>query len=336
MNARTTFPFLALFLLAVTFPLAGCGGGNAENPFALCGNGHLDAGEQCDDGNLIDKDDCLSTCVLASCNDPFGTCNGSDLRGLTCASYSQVDAPGLSCKPNCRLDLSGCGATFTPTPTATATATPTPPAPPPCGDGLLDQGQRCAGGTNCLDTGLLQDDNTTPCCPVAGALNSGEYCTVCAADCVVPTPPLAVTAGPTVVVNFSLPADQTATATTVLIGYRTTLVSLPGSGTAGSVGTRIKNKPANTGLSYSDLDYALRVRMTRGTAFNPGKLFTISFDAIEGTPNPAATDFSCTVEACENGTGDVVAVVAGCTCTVDLPGAAATPTATPTGTATPG
>jgi cysteine-rich repeat protein len=83
MNARTTFPFLALFLLAVAFPLAGCGGGSTENPFALCGNGHLDPGEQCDDGNLLDNDDCLSTCVLASCDDPFGTCNGSDpaLRG---------------------------------------------------------------------------------------------------------------------------------------------------------------------------------------------------------------------------------------------------------------
>jgi hypothetical protein len=129
-------------------------------------------------------------------------------------------------------------------------------------------------------------------------------------------------------VNFSLPADQTATATTVLIGYRTTLVSLPGSGAAGSVGTRIKNKPANTSLSYNDLDYALRVQMTRASGFTPGKLFTISFDAIEGTSNPAPTDFSCTVEVCENGTEDI----AGCACAVAVP----TPTATPTGAATAG
>jgi cysteine-rich repeat protein len=34
-----------------------------------CGNGVVEAEESCDDGNAEDTDDCLSTCVLASCGD---------------------------------------------------------------------------------------------------------------------------------------------------------------------------------------------------------------------------------------------------------------------------
>jgi cysteine-rich repeat protein len=41
--------------LLVLLALAGCGG-------AVCGNGKLEAGEQCDDGNLVDGDGCSSTC----------------------------------------------------------------------------------------------------------------------------------------------------------------------------------------------------------------------------------------------------------------------------------
>lgn len=319
---RRARPRLALAILILGLQLAGCGGGHADDPFALCGNGRLDPGEQCDDGNLSDNDDCLSTCVLASCNDPFGTCNGSDLHGNTCASFSRVDVTGLSCKQNCRLDFSGCGATFTPTPAATATATPTAPPPPPCGNGLLDRGERCAGGgASCTDPGVLQD---APCCPDAGALSSGEYCTVCAEDCTAPTP-AAVTPGPTVSVSLAPPEGQTVTAITVLIGYRTALVSLPGSGVAGSVGSRIKNKPTSTTLAYNDFDYALRVQLSRTGGFAVGKLFTINFDAIEDTPVPTVTDFSCTVEVCQNDSEDIP----GCTCAVGLSGVPATATPTP-------
>ena len=72
MHASSKHPVLtalgALLLLAL---LAGCSGGGSATPFAACGDGHLDAGEQCDDGNLSDNDDCLSTCVRARCGDSF-------------------------------------------------------------------------------------------------------------------------------------------------------------------------------------------------------------------------------------------------------------------------
>ncbi|MCX8071732.1 MAG: hypothetical protein N3C12_04700 [Candidatus Binatia bacterium] len=74
--------------LAVTSLGSGCGNGDGTRGFALCGNGVLDPGEQCDDGNLADDDDCLSTCVVARCGDGFvasfaaqqpETCDGINL-----------------------------------------------------------------------------------------------------------------------------------------------------------------------------------------------------------------------------------------------------------------
>jgi cysteine-rich repeat protein len=37
----------------------------------VCGDGKLDEGEECDDGNAVDTDDCPSSCVNASCGDSF-------------------------------------------------------------------------------------------------------------------------------------------------------------------------------------------------------------------------------------------------------------------------
>lgn len=50
---------------------AGCGGDSDDTPDAAvdrCGNGRLDFGEQCDDGNTNDDDECTTACVFA-CGD---------------------------------------------------------------------------------------------------------------------------------------------------------------------------------------------------------------------------------------------------------------------------
>ncbi len=36
---------------------------------ATCGNGEVERNEECDDGNRVDEDGCLTTCVFASCGD---------------------------------------------------------------------------------------------------------------------------------------------------------------------------------------------------------------------------------------------------------------------------
>jgi cysteine-rich repeat protein len=45
------------------------GDGDGDEPEPVCGNGMVETGEACDDGNTDETDECSSECVLASCGD---------------------------------------------------------------------------------------------------------------------------------------------------------------------------------------------------------------------------------------------------------------------------
>ncbi len=62
---------------------------------SLCGNGVLDPGETCDDGNLVDGDGCDSNCT------PTGCGNGIVTTGEACDDGNAV--PGDGCEPDCTL-----------------------------------------------------------------------------------------------------------------------------------------------------------------------------------------------------------------------------------------
>jgi hypothetical protein len=133
-----------------------------------------------------------------------------------------------------------------------------------------------------------------------GFLEPGERCTSCPADCLIgactATTPLR-----TFAVNYSASAGQDVTGITVRLGYRSTLVSLPGSGSASTVAARVKNKPANAIATVYDFNYALRVVLSRSSPpFPAGRLFTVDFDSCSGAAAPSASDFGCTVEGCAN------------------------------------
>ena len=84
-----------------------------------CGNGSLDAGEQCDDGNFNDTDDCVTGCQTATCGDGFVHAGVED-----CDDGNNIDTDG--CRNNCTI--------------------------PFCGDGILDAGEQCDdGNTNSGD-----------------------------------------------------------------------------------------------------------------------------------------------------------------------------------------
>jgi|GEM_PF-3937698 len=57
MKPRSSF----LISLASVLALLACGGGDGAD-LRLCGNGLLDPGEMCDDGNRFDGDNCPSNC----------------------------------------------------------------------------------------------------------------------------------------------------------------------------------------------------------------------------------------------------------------------------------
>lgn len=296
-SRRSIWRFLAALTLSVL--VGACSGTEQGDPFANCGNGTLDAGEQCDDGNLMDNDACLSTCVKATCGDGFidlahEACDGLNTKScgenhaLPCTCDSFLLGPGtlepgapLPCTSACEIDTSWCGPAITPTPVRTPTATATAKPTPHCGNGVIE---------------------------------AGEACDTCAADCVV-QPCAATTPGTTVSVALTIPPSQNVTGLTILLGYRSSVASLPGSGLVGSVAGRVKNKPANTIVASNDLDYALRVVLSRSNPIPAGQIFTVDFDDCDGTPPPAAADFGCSVEGCANTNGPVH----DCACEVSVP-----------------
>jgi cysteine-rich repeat protein len=84
----------------------------AQGP--VCGNGAVETGEQCDDGNNFDCDGCKGDCSRTDnvCGDGIiecsEQCDGTDLNGQTCSSvYGPYDGT-LTCDNQCKFNIAGC------------------------------------------------------------------------------------------------------------------------------------------------------------------------------------------------------------------------------------
>jgi choice-of-anchor A domain-containing protein len=86
-------------------------------PCVFCGDGAVTAGEQCDDGNLVDGDGCSASCETEACGDG-------------------VVQPGEQCDDGALVDGDGCSSTCTVENFGT------------CGDGTVDPGEPCDDGNN--------------------------------------------------------------------------------------------------------------------------------------------------------------------------------------------
>ncbi|XP_023571515.1 acetylcholinesterase collagenic tail peptide isoform X1 [Octodon degus] len=77
-----------------------------------CGDGVLQPGEECDDGNYDAGDDCIS-CHRAYCGDGHRhagveDCDGSDFGHLTCETYLPGSYGDLRCTQYCYIDSTPC------------------------------------------------------------------------------------------------------------------------------------------------------------------------------------------------------------------------------------
>ena len=109
--------WLSFVLLAfASVANSGCGGDSTPS-VALCGDGAVQEGEECDDGNLDDSDGCTTACLKQRCGD------GITQPGEECDDGNVTDSD--ACTNSCRL--------------------------PRAGDGILQEGEECDDG-NVLNT----------------------------------------------------------------------------------------------------------------------------------------------------------------------------------------
>ena len=98
---------------------APCGGDCTLLNIAVCGNGALDQGEGCDDGNVVDGDGCSAACAPESCGD--GVVQGAE------GCDDGNDVAGDGCTPACVEER--------------------------CGDGVVQPGEECDGGDGATEQG---------------------------------------------------------------------------------------------------------------------------------------------------------------------------------------
>ena len=120
-----------------------CGGSDGNNHDAVCGDGVVDTGEQCDDGNTSNGDGCSATCQ-------------NETHTPTCGD-GVVDVATETCDDGNTTSGDGCSATC-----QTETVNK-------CGNGHLDSGEACD------DSNTMAGDGCSATCTVEpGYMCSGE------------------------------------------------------------------------------------------------------------------------------------------------------------------
>ena len=151
-----------------------------------CGNGTLDSGEQCDDGNTASGDGCNALCQLEAnyvCKTPGQACtnlaecgNGVLTSNETCDDGNTVSGDG--CSGDCSTVEDGY-----------VCRVPGKPCTPECGDSQLKGSENCddgndASGDGCSSTCQIEPGYTCPTLGQAciksvcgnGKLETGEIC----------------------------------------------------------------------------------------------------------------------------------------------------------------
>jgi cysteine-rich repeat protein len=173
----------------------GCDDGNGVNGDGCdntcmvtgCGNGVMTAGEACDDGNTISGDGCDNNCTVTACG------NGVMTTGEQCDDGNGTN--GDACESNCTLPFCGNGIRDGGEQCddgngINGDACENNCTLPFCGNGIRDVGEQCDDG-NGINGDACENNCTLPFCG-NGIPDVGEQCdtagesTVCDVDCTVP------------------------------------------------------------------------------------------------------------------------------------------------------
>lgn len=130
-----------------------------QSEVAVCGNGAREGGEECDDGNTINTDACLTSCRIARCGD-----------GQLYSGVEQCDdgnsRPGDGCDVRCQSEVppAVCGDRAVMTPetcddgnTVSGDGCDNLCRAEVCGNGIVQAGEECDDGSNADDPANADD-----------------------------------------------------------------------------------------------------------------------------------------------------------------------------------
>jgi len=165
--------FQMLFRLVPCLFLAACArspaqqahgdGGTNDSTVTYCGDNTINAGEGCDDGNLLDGDGCAPNCTVepgwvctgepSICTSLCGNgvlddgedCDGTNLNGRTCTNIPGGYTGGtLACNASCLFDTIGCVLAS-------------------CGNSIVDPGEECDDGNSSNDDSCMNNCQSARC-----------------------------------------------------------------------------------------------------------------------------------------------------------------------------
>ena len=175
--------FILYSMTVAVMMLAGCGDESTSGVIPVCGNGLLEDGEKCDDGNMKSGDGCSSHCVVEEgweCPNAGKKCEKSDepFTETSVCGNKKVEKNELcddgntkngdGCSSECQIeDEWEC-------PPTGGACTPKPK----CGDGKVDKGEKCDDNNTEPNDGCSADCQIEPGwkCPVEGQPCASDKC----------------------------------------------------------------------------------------------------------------------------------------------------------------
>ena len=144
-----------------TCPSEGGACSEVDVDIVMCGNGSLDAGEQCDDSNVVSGDGCASDCHREhgyDCPTPGQLCVQTDLCGNGSLDADEVcddgnDSDGDGCSADCKAVESGYHCDEAGKPCIHEN----------CGNGQKDDGEACDPGDNPVEYSMTGNGCTVTC-----------------------------------------------------------------------------------------------------------------------------------------------------------------------------
>ncbi|MBX3273783.1 MAG: hypothetical protein KF729_26195 [Sandaracinaceae bacterium] len=147
-----------------------CRAGVCETSGPECGDGAIDDGEECDDGNRTAFDGCEPDCTFtcradAECDDGL-VCNGAERCGVS----AHVCEPGTPAEPGTECTTADIADGV-----CIATATGVRCANAGCQNGVLEEGEECDDGNEASGDGCEPDCTFT--CRADADCDDGSFCT---------------------------------------------------------------------------------------------------------------------------------------------------------------